>query len=186
VAIAAPAASRLRATLRRPHATAPLRVARTKSLWEAIRQTNKARARSGTDKRAGQGLTRWDVQRRVEAALSCHAVIGRSFKRGSGILRCEAGKTVSAVFTNGPRSDVRLTLSDGRELSLPQAQSASGARYANGDETFVSGTPAIRRSSTRTATLPTAAARPSADNCRRIERDSRPLWTLSNPLLPEA
>jgi putative hemolysin/membrane-bound inhibitor of C-type lysozyme len=50
---------------------------------------------------------------------------------------CDGGKTVSAVFTNGSRSSVRLTFSDGRELSLPQALSASGARYANGDESIV-------------------------------------------------
>jgi len=50
---------------------------------------------------------------------------------------CDAGKSVGAVFTNGQRSSVRLTLSDGRELSLPQARSGSGARYANGDESLV-------------------------------------------------
>ena len=50
---------------------------------------------------------------------------------------CDAGKTVTAVFTNGAQSSVKLTLSDGRELSLPQVLSGSGARYANGDESFV-------------------------------------------------
>jgi hypothetical protein len=50
---------------------------------------------------------------------------------------CDAGKTVNAVFTNGTQSSVKLTLSDGRELSLPQGMSGSGARYANSDESFV-------------------------------------------------
>ena len=44
---------------------------------------------------------------------------------------------MNAVFTNGTQSSVKLTLSDGRELSVPQAVSGSGARYANSNETFV-------------------------------------------------
>ena len=36
-----------------------------------------------------------------------------------------------------PRGSVVLTLSDGRTLTLPQAISASGARYANQSESFV-------------------------------------------------
>jgi membrane-bound inhibitor of C-type lysozyme len=47
---------------------------------------------------------------------------------------CDAGKTIAAVFT---RHNVRLTLSDGRKLRLPQAQSGSGARYASANESFV-------------------------------------------------
>ena len=50
---------------------------------------------------------------------------------------CDAGKTVNAVFTNGSQSSVKLTLSDGRELSVPQAACGSGARYANSNESFV-------------------------------------------------
>ena len=50
---------------------------------------------------------------------------------------CERGKTVRAAFTNGPQSHVTLSLSDGRKLGLPQVIAASGARYANGDESFV-------------------------------------------------
>ena len=34
-------------------------------------------------------------------------------------------------------NSVNLKLSDGRSLTVPQAMSASGARYANKDETFV-------------------------------------------------
>ena len=55
----------------------------------------------------------------------------------SALFICDAGKTVAAVFHNGARSSVQLTLSDGREVTLPQTLSGSGARYANGDESFV-------------------------------------------------
>jgi membrane-bound inhibitor of C-type lysozyme len=48
--------------------------------------------------------------------------------------KCEAGKTIEATFY---ASAVDLKLSDGRSLKLPQAMSASGARYANADESFV-------------------------------------------------
>jgi putative hemolysin len=50
---------------------------------------------------------------------------------------CDAGKTVDATFINGAQGSVELALSDGRKLTLPQTRSASGARYANADETFV-------------------------------------------------
>ncbi len=47
---------------------------------------------------------------------------------------CEQGKTIAAVFY---KTKVDLTLSDGRKLTLPQATAASGARYANANESFV-------------------------------------------------
>jgi membrane-bound inhibitor of C-type lysozyme len=47
---------------------------------------------------------------------------------------CEQGKTIGATFY---QTKVDLVLSDGRKLMLPQAMSASGARYANADESFV-------------------------------------------------
>jgi len=50
---------------------------------------------------------------------------------------CAEGKSIDATFVNGTASSATLTLSDGRKLSLPQARSGSGARYANGDESFV-------------------------------------------------
>ena len=50
---------------------------------------------------------------------------------------CNDGKAVDATFINGTRSSVKLVLSDGRKLSLPQALSASGARYATKDESVV-------------------------------------------------
>src|SRR5215813_6013844 len=39
---------------------------------------------------------------------------------------CNDGKAVDATLINGTRSSVKLVLSDGRKLSLPQALSASG------------------------------------------------------------
>jgi len=50
---------------------------------------------------------------------------------------CSGDKTIDATFVVGNPASVRLALSDGRTLSLPQALSASGARYANGDESVV-------------------------------------------------
>jgi membrane-bound inhibitor of C-type lysozyme len=47
---------------------------------------------------------------------------------------CTGGKTIDATYYE---ERVDLTLSDGRSLSLPQAMSGSGARYANADESFV-------------------------------------------------
>jgi membrane-bound inhibitor of C-type lysozyme len=52
----------------------------------------------------------------------------------SAAFACEGGKSIGASFYQG---SVVLTLSDGRTQNLPQAQSASGIRYANADETFV-------------------------------------------------
>lgn len=50
---------------------------------------------------------------------------------------CTGGKTIDATFVNGAKSSVRLALSDGRKMTLPQAMSADGARYANAKETVV-------------------------------------------------
>ena len=47
---------------------------------------------------------------------------------------CEGGKTIQAKFY---KDKVDLKLSDDRTLTLPQAISASGARYANDDESIV-------------------------------------------------
>ena len=55
----------------------------------------------------------------------------------SATFRCDGGQTIAAIFDNAPKAMVRLSLSDGRHLVLPQARSASGARYANDDETIV-------------------------------------------------
>ena len=47
---------------------------------------------------------------------------------------CDAGKTVRGIFH---QNGVQLLLSDGRNMTVPHAISASGARYANDDESFV-------------------------------------------------
>ena len=47
---------------------------------------------------------------------------------------CAGNKTIQALFFEGK---VELTLSYGRHMLLLQAISASGARYANPDESFV-------------------------------------------------
>ncbi len=46
---------------------------------------------------------------------------------------CADGKSFTAVFT---RDIVGLTLSDGRQLTLRQAESASGIRYLNNTQTI--------------------------------------------------
>jgi membrane-bound inhibitor of C-type lysozyme len=48
--------------------------------------------------------------------------------------KCKDGKSIHATFY---ADSVDLKLSDGRSLALPQATSASGARYASKDESFV-------------------------------------------------
>ena len=52
----------------------------------------------------------------------------------TAIFKCQGGKSIEATFY---ASSVDLKLSDGRSLTVPQAMSGSGARYANSDETFV-------------------------------------------------
>jgi len=62
---------------------------------------------------------------------------------------CDGGKNIGARFYQGdpifvepgqmpiPAGNVRIALSDGRNFALPQTISASGARYANDDESFI-------------------------------------------------
>lgn len=50
------------------------------------------------------------------------------------VFKCDGDKSIDATFYP---EEVHLTLTDGRSLELPQAISASGARYANADESFV-------------------------------------------------
>ncbi len=47
---------------------------------------------------------------------------------------CNLGKTIDAAFYP---DKVDLKLSDGRQMTLPQTMSGSGARYANSDESIV-------------------------------------------------
>ena len=54
----------------------------------------------------------------------------------TALFTCEGGRSVEATFDN-EKDTVRLILSDGRDLTVPRALSASGARYANANESFV-------------------------------------------------
>ncbi len=49
---------------------------------------------------------------------------------------CEFGKTIDATFDRESNT-VELLLSDGRVFTLPQVIAASGAKYANENDTFV-------------------------------------------------
>lgn len=53
------------------------------------------------------------------------------------LFTCDKEKTATATFYPGDDKYVDLVLSDGKFLSVPRAISASGARYANTDESFV-------------------------------------------------
>jgi membrane-bound inhibitor of C-type lysozyme len=50
---------------------------------------------------------------------------------------CAQGRRLHAVFDNRLPPSVSLYLSDGRQITLLQTLSGSGARYANRDETLV-------------------------------------------------
>ena len=51
--------------------------------------------------------------------------------------RCQDGRTIDAVFSNGTQNSVSLALADGRSITLPQAPTASGARYASAGDRIV-------------------------------------------------
>lgn len=68
----------------------------------------------------------------------------------SVVYTCDQGKTINAeyyesdlktVVTRGmpptPSGSVKIFLSDGRKMILPQTISASGVRYANTNESFI-------------------------------------------------
>ncbi len=55
----------------------------------------------------------------------------------TALFTCAESKTITATFYPKDDKYVDLSLSDGRKLSVPRAISASGARYANTDESFV-------------------------------------------------
>jgi membrane-bound inhibitor of C-type lysozyme len=62
---------------------------------------------------------------------------GASENGSTYVFSCDAGKSITATFYPDNDTQVDLVLSDGRTLSVPHAISASGARYANEDESFV-------------------------------------------------
>ncbi len=55
----------------------------------------------------------------------------------SAVFICPDNKNIQAKFYNQGEGYVYLVLSDGRTIQVPRAISASGARYANADESFV-------------------------------------------------
>ncbi len=55
----------------------------------------------------------------------------------TAVFACDDSKTISATFYLTDDKYVDLVLSDGRKLSVSRAISASGARYAKADESFV-------------------------------------------------
>jgi membrane-bound inhibitor of C-type lysozyme len=69
--------------------------------------------------------------------VSISAAMAADTRSISASFVCDGGKKIQAVFTTGSQPSVQLSLSDGRRLVLPQAVSASGARYTNRDESFV-------------------------------------------------
>lgn len=58
-------------------------------------------------------------------------------KSMSAFFICPGGRFFRAIFNNDSHPSVALFLSDGRYVVLPEANSGSGARYANQDESFV-------------------------------------------------
>ena len=76
----------------------------------------------------------------LNSAANSTATAGQSSGSDSqirAVFTCSGGKSINAVFMNGPADQVQLVLSDGRQVTLPHAISADGARYANKDESFV-------------------------------------------------
>ena len=55
----------------------------------------------------------------------------------TAIYQCPEGRSITAIFHLPQDANVDIALSDGRTFSLPRAISASGARYANSDESLV-------------------------------------------------
>lgn len=96
-----------------------------------------------TEPRSGAGMKLARLLLAVLAAGAAHASpIGRCAPASAGepvhaVFHCADGKTVDAWFDNRCPARVALRLSDGRVRLLPQALSASGARYADADEQFV-------------------------------------------------
>jgi membrane-bound inhibitor of C-type lysozyme len=69
------------------------------------------------------------VSRATGAGERAHGLIERTFV-------CSSGERIEAVFDT-VSNRVDLSLSDGRRLSLAQVLSASGARYANPNESII-------------------------------------------------
>lgn len=65
-------------------------------------------------------------------------LIAKEYQRQSetitAVFACPEDKAIYAEFT---KNQVKLVLSDGRKMTLPQTISGSGARFANSDESFI-------------------------------------------------
>lgn len=86
----------------------------------------------------GPPIPQWPLgnpQQMSPQATSTNSVTASDLSDEEGIFfTCETARSLKAAFG---ASGVRLALSDGRHINVPQVISASGARYANPDESFV-------------------------------------------------
>lgn len=88
--------------------------------------------------------TRSSLRRHMKLILACLASVGTvsSASATEAAYRCADGTAVRAVFSApGPSGSVRLTFAGkGESVSLPQAPSADGGRYADsGIEFWIKG-----------------------------------------------
>lgn len=74
------------------------------------------------------------LHRKVQAPASAPSA---SNQNPSFVFSCPDNKSITATFHLPDDASVDIALSDGRTMNLPHAISASGARYANADESFV-------------------------------------------------
>ena len=84
--------------------------------------------------------TRSSLRQHVKLILACLASVGtvNSAWAIEAAYRCADGTAIRAVFSApGPTGSVRLTFAGkGGSVSLPQAPSADGGRYADNDMEF--------------------------------------------------
>lgn len=72
----------------------------------------------------------------LELLISPH--VSKKMNAGTSVtFVCSHGKSIDSTFYKANDTHVDLSLSDGRNFSVPHAVSASGARYATPDESFV-------------------------------------------------
>lgn len=86
-------------------------------------------------------MARWITKETAIAALLGLALVGcttRESAEGDGAIvtfACESGETIQAAFSATPGGEVELVLPE-QEVSLPQVEAASGAKYSDGTVTF--------------------------------------------------
>jgi membrane-bound inhibitor of C-type lysozyme len=93
------------------------------------------------------GLGMWYLGNRTSKTVSESDTASTTSSVDKKVTAVDLGKDITSVLfvcadnkkigANFKERGVSLALSDGRTLSLPQTISASGARYANSDESFV-------------------------------------------------